>query len=864
MAEILLKSRLPPSLKPLYPFASRELELPNGHRLHYLDEGSGPTLLMLHGNPNWSFFYRHIIQGLRDSYRCVAIDHLGCGLSDKPQDWGYRVGDHAGNVIELVRRLGLSDITLVGHDWGGAIGFWMVKTMPQSFRRLIVFNSAAFLLPLPRALTALRIPGIGPLFVRGLNAMVWAGMLTADRRKLTREARRGYFAPYNSWGQSGRGPALRRGDSYRGGSPEQVADARAGGRPAGAGQQADAGDLGPQGPRVPSGLSRRVAPPLSCGRNPFVRRRWPLAARGDPEANPAAHAIVPGTDMTLVEPAGPRPLKVESEDLAGSLRAYARLQPDAPALIAPIRSGGRSGWRTASFGKLDALVDRMASGLARAGVAPGQRVIFLARPIIESLAAVYALIRLRAVLVAIDPGMGLRELLRCIGETRADVLIAPPAAHLVRLLARGPFRTVSLFLSDGPKLWNGGSLAGCLAAGDPGPFKSPPPGRETGYIFFTSGSTGTAKPVSISEANLWRRLRMVAEVCGWSSNTRAVACFPSYAPAVLAVGGCAILPDMDFARPKKASGARIVEAVEAISANVLFASPVVWLNLVRHCERTGARLSTVRDGVTAGAPAPINLHRRLAGFLHAEGTLHTPYGATEALPITSIPSDMLQASWEETRGGGGVCVGRALPGMRLEVVRVTDEPMPEWSDALRVPPGEVGEIVAGGPTVSPRYVGLPEANALAKIRCGDGRRHRIARAISAGWTPTGALWFCRAEVRPHRRQQRTGRMLMPVTAEGMLNEHPLVFRAAVVRAGGSGPIVCCLEMEKMERRAPLTPAMAGELNALLAGTVWEGRIERYIACPALPVDTRHNSKIRRTELSAWASRRLRRGVAARV
>ena len=95
-------------------------------------------------------------------------------------------------------------------------------------------------------------------------------------------------------------------------------------------------------------------------------------------------------------------------------------------------------------------------------------------------------------------------------------------------------------------------------------------------------------------------------------------------------------------------------------------------------------------------------------------------------------------------------------------------------------------------------------------------------------------------------------------------EHPLVFRAAVVRAGGSGPIVCCLEMEKMERRAPLTPAMAGELNALLAGTVWEGRIERYIACPALPVDTRHNSKIRRTELSAWASRRLRRGVAARV
>ncbi len=192
-------SVLPDAVRALYPFESHHLVVDGGHRLHYLDEGTGPTLLMVHGNPTWSFLYRHLILGLRDRYRCIAIDHVGCGLSDKPQDWTYRVPDHAANVAQLVDHLGLKNVTLVGHDWGGAIGYLAALQTRPTFERFVVFNSAVFLMPLPKLLTTMRIPFYGPFVTRGLNAMLWAGLLMADRKKMRGAVRDGYLAPYNSW-----------------------------------------------------------------------------------------------------------------------------------------------------------------------------------------------------------------------------------------------------------------------------------------------------------------------------------------------------------------------------------------------------------------------------------------------------------------------------------------------------------------------------------------------------------------------------------------------------------------------------------------------------------------------------------------
>jgi cis-3-alkyl-4-acyloxetan-2-one decarboxylase len=192
---------LAPDVRELYPFESRFLALRSGHRLHYLDEGAGPPLLMLHGNPTWSFYYRDLVRGLRSRYRCVAPDHLGFGLSDKPADWSYTIAAHADNLAELVERLDLRDATLVTHDWGGPIGYLAAVRWPERIARLVTFNTAVSLLPLPRALTLLRAAVVGPVVVRGLNGLVRAGLLAAaaNGRRFDRRVRAGYLAPYDSW-----------------------------------------------------------------------------------------------------------------------------------------------------------------------------------------------------------------------------------------------------------------------------------------------------------------------------------------------------------------------------------------------------------------------------------------------------------------------------------------------------------------------------------------------------------------------------------------------------------------------------------------------------------------------------------------
>jgi pimeloyl-ACP methyl ester carboxylesterase len=192
---------LPPEVRDLYPFETRHMRLACGHRMSYVDEGSGPPLLMLHGNPTWSFYYRNLVLGLRDRYRCIAPDHIGCGLSDKPQEWSYRLPAHVDNICELIERLDLRDATLVVHDWGGPIGYLAALRLADRFRRFVVFNSAVFLQPLPRLLTMTRIPLYGAFVIRGLNGFLKTGLWTsiANPARFTRGVRAGYLFPYDSW-----------------------------------------------------------------------------------------------------------------------------------------------------------------------------------------------------------------------------------------------------------------------------------------------------------------------------------------------------------------------------------------------------------------------------------------------------------------------------------------------------------------------------------------------------------------------------------------------------------------------------------------------------------------------------------------
>lgn len=186
-----------------YPFESHYFELAAG-RMHFVDEGprDAPVLVMIHGNPTWSFYYRNLIKHFRDSYRVIAIDHLGCGLSDKPQEFAYTLENHVENAESLITSLGLKDITLVLHDWGGAIGMGYSVRNPNNISRFVIFNTAAFpSREIPFSINICRIPGFGALAIRGLNAFARSALARAvhQQSRLTPEIRAGYLQPYNSW-----------------------------------------------------------------------------------------------------------------------------------------------------------------------------------------------------------------------------------------------------------------------------------------------------------------------------------------------------------------------------------------------------------------------------------------------------------------------------------------------------------------------------------------------------------------------------------------------------------------------------------------------------------------------------------------
>lgn len=192
----------------LYPFEPRWLTLPSGHRMHYVDEGprDAPVVLMLHGNPTWSFYWRRLISALRLTHRVIAPDHIGCGKSDKPGDdtYSYRLAQRVEDIEALVEQLGLQGITLAVHDWGGMIGMGWAHRHPDLVARLVVLNTAAFPMPstkrLPASLWLARDTKAGALLVRGFNAFArGATRLAVTRVKLPKEVRDGLCAPYDSW-----------------------------------------------------------------------------------------------------------------------------------------------------------------------------------------------------------------------------------------------------------------------------------------------------------------------------------------------------------------------------------------------------------------------------------------------------------------------------------------------------------------------------------------------------------------------------------------------------------------------------------------------------------------------------------------
>jgi acyl-CoA synthetase (AMP-forming)/AMP-acid ligase II len=322
------------------------------------------------------------------------------------------------------------------------------------------------------------------------------------------------------------------------------------------------------------------------------------------------------------------------------------------------------------------------------------------------------------------------------------------------------------------------------------------------------------------------------------------------------MGVTTVVPDMDPTRPAKADPRKIVRAIHDWNVTQAFGSPALWNGVGRYCEANDIKLPSLRRVLSAGAPVPPHVLRRMKEAIDPEGDVHTPYGATEALPVASISaSEVLGETAARSAQGAGTCVGRRFPGIQWKIIRISDEPIEEIVQAEELPSGEIGELIVRGPVVTSEYVTRREANREHKIQDGEGFWHRMG---DVGYLDDqDRFWFCGRKA--HRVLTETG-VLFTVPCEAIFNQHPKIYRSALVGVGPRGRQRPVIVVETWPEHRPRTP---GERQSLLAELMERGQaqehtraIRDFLLHPSLPVDIRHNAKIFREKLAPWAARQL--------
>ncbi|GAM11035.1 long-chain-fatty-acid--CoA ligase [Geobacter sp. OR-1] len=317
----------------------------------------------------------------------------------------------------------------------------------------------------------------------------------------------------------------------------------------------------------------------------------------------------------------------------------------------------------------------------------------------------------------------------------------------------------------------------------------------------------------------------------------------------------AIIPRMDFTRPGSVDPERIIGPLNRFQATTMFGSPALINRVARYGVAKGVKLPSLKRVISAGAPVQPHVLERFSALLPEGAEIFTPYGATEALPVCSIGSrEILGETRRVTDAGGGVCVGKPVNGIRLEIIEISDAPIPEWDEALRVPLDLIGEIVVQGPQVTKGYYNRPEADRLAKISdpATGSFFHRMGDL--GGKDAAGRIWFCG---RKSHRVETGAETLFTIPCEAVFNTHPAVFRSALVGIGVQGqqrPAIC-IELEKGCRTD--RDKIRQELLVIARAHIHTQAIETFLFHPAFPVDIRHNAKIFREKLAVWAARKLK-------
>ena len=531
-------------------------------------------------------------------------------------------------------------------------------------------------------------------------------------------------------------------------------------------------------------------------------------------------------------------------NIAGALSEQAESQPDGVALILP-RKRGANGWtdRRYSYRELNELSDRLAAGLAAREIGPGTRVAFMVPPSLEFFALFFALFKAGCVPVLIDPGIGLKPLKTCLGEARPEVFVGVTRAQVARMVLGWGRGHIRKSVTVGPRpLWHGIAYRDLLAAGDSGAFTAPQVSADdAAAILFTSGSTGIPKGVVYRQRHFAAQVDLVRDSYRIKPGEVDLPTFPPFALFDPALGMTTVIPPMDFTRPARVDPAMLVSLIKEYSVTNLFGSPALMNTLTRHLEAEKIRLPGLKRVLSAGAPVHAKVIERIHRALGEHADIHTPYGATECLPVATISGRELSGGLSAgNRAGKGICVGKPLAANEVRVIAISDRPIDLAEQAVDVEDGQIGEICVWGPTVTDTYWERERQTRAAKMTDEKGRIwHRMG---DLGWRDgEGRLWFCG---RKSERVRTASGELYTECVEGPVNALEGVYRSALVGLGEPGQQIpaVVIEAEPGADRARITPQVREIVQRF--------GIERIEYSKGFPVDIRHNAKIRRQELAA--------------
>jgi len=549
---------------------------------------------------------------------------------------------------------------------------------------------------------------------------------------------------------------------------------------------------------------------------------------------------------------------VQFNNVAAALSRQAENQPSATAIHYPVEgSFKRVKYKSCSYLELNELSDCYARGLLEYGIEAGTRTALMLTPGLDFFAMFFAMFKAGVVPVLIDPGIGMKPLKRCLAEASPKAFIGVTKAQFARKIMGWAKESCELVVTAGTTFGLGGiNLKGLRKLGNrsSGEMLHMPDPQDMAAILFTSGSTGLPKGVVYRHRHFSAQVEMLKNAFGIKPGEVSLPTFPPFALFDPALGMTTVVPHMDPTRPAKANPELLVQAINDFKVSNIFGSPALLDTLSRYVVASGQRLESVTRVISAGAAVPIRTIRRMEKALFQDAEIHTPYGATECLPVSSISARQITSKIQDmSESGEGVCVGRPIEPNQVKIIKISEMAFDDFSETTEMPHGMPGEIVVSGPSCTDSYWQRDADTSMAKISDANGTNwHRMGDVgIMDG---SGLLWYCG---RVSQRIETGQEVLFADQCEAVFNQHPDLLRSAVVGIGARGtqiPVLCIEVIGKLS--AVDTERVHFDLLQLAQAFALTRSIHTVLFHPGFPVDIRHNSKINREELAQWAATKM--------